>query len=42
MLTEKGAAFYKELETTWEELANAVATITADKSSIKPSTSTNQ
>jgi PadR family transcriptional regulator PadR len=23
-LTEKGAAFYKELETTWNELANAV------------------
>src|SRR6266550_7354295 len=26
-LTEKGAAFYKELEATWEELANAVETI---------------
>ena len=23
-MTEKGAAFYKELETTWNELANAV------------------
>ena len=39
-LTEKGAAFYKELEATWEELANAVATIT--DSSAKTSTSTNQ
>ena len=30
-LTEKGAAFYRELETTWEELANAVKTITEEK-----------
>ena len=30
-LTEKGAAFYKELETTWLELAGAVATITGKK-----------
>jgi len=30
-LTEKGAAFYKELETTWNELANAVEAITGDK-----------
>ncbi len=28
LLTEKGAAFYNELETTWEELANAVDTLT--------------
>ena len=42
MLTEKGAAFYKELEATWEELANAVATITAEKGSTNTSTSTNQ
>jgi PadR family transcriptional regulator, regulatory protein PadR len=27
-LTEKGAAFYKELETTWNELANAVKAVT--------------
>lgn len=27
-LTEKGAAFYAELETTWNELANAVEKIT--------------
>lgn len=28
-LTDKGAAFYQELETTWLELANAVDAITA-------------
>jgi PadR family transcriptional regulator PadR len=33
LLTEKGAAFYKELETTWEELANAVQTLTAQNGS---------
>ena len=27
-LTDKGAAFYQELETTWLELANAVEAIT--------------
>jgi PadR family transcriptional regulator PadR len=27
-LTDKGAEFYKELEATWEELANAVQSIT--------------
>ena len=42
MLIEKGAAFYKELETTWQELANAVEMITSDKNLIKTSTSTNQ
>ena len=40
MLTEKGASFYKELEITWEELANAVHTITTDKPSDN-TTSTN-
>lgn len=30
-LTEKGAEFYKELETTWLELANAVEEITGKK-----------
>src|SRR5438105_10142190 len=40
-LTEKGAAFYKELESTWEELANAVATITGNSEPDK-TTSTNQ
>src|SRR4026208_2326296 len=39
LLTEKGEAFYKELEATWNELANAVETITSD--STKTSTSTN-
>ena len=42
MLTEKGAAFYKELEATWQELANAVEMITSDKNLNKTSTSTNQ
>src|SRR5215216_5709385 len=28
MLTEKGAAFYKELEQTWNEMASSVATVT--------------
>ncbi len=32
-LTEKGAEFYKELETTWLELAGAVETITGKKTS---------
>jgi len=27
-LTERGAAFYKELEATWNELANAVKAVT--------------
>ena len=30
-LTEKGADFYKELESTWHELANAVEAITGAK-----------
>jgi PadR family transcriptional regulator PadR len=37
MLTEKGNAFYKELDMTWEELANAVAKLTE-----QTKTSTNQ
>lgn len=40
-LTEKGAAFYEELETTWLELANAVDTITG-KNNVENTTSTNQ
>src|SRR3954464_9339042 len=40
MLTEKGAAFYKELEATWEELANAWAPITWEKASHKIKIST--
>jgi PadR family transcriptional regulator PadR len=35
LLTEKGAAFYKDLESTWEELANAVETLTG-KNGLKP------
>ena len=31
-LTEKGDAFYKELETTWNELANAVHQLTQNNS----------
>ena len=31
MLTDKGAEFYNELETTWLELANAVDEITGKK-----------
>ena len=30
-LTEKGADFYKELESTWQEFANAVETLTGEK-----------
>ena len=40
LLTEKGAAFYKELETTWEELANAVETLTGKNGSDINTTST--
>ena len=39
-LTEKGAEFYKELETTWEELANAVETLTGKNGSDLNTTST--
>lgn len=34
MLTEKGEAFYRELEATWNELANAVNALTKKKDSI--------
>lgn len=40
-LTEKGAAFYRELEATWMELVNAVDTITQHNQP-NDSTSTNQ
>ena len=33
-LTEKGLAFYRELETTWKELANAVDAL-ASKTEIR-------
>ena len=34
LLTEKGEAFYKELEATWNELANAVNALASKKESI--------
>src|SRR6476620_5181763 len=34
LLTEKGASFYKELEATWNELANAVKSLTSSKQSV--------
>jgi PadR family transcriptional regulator PadR len=34
-LTEKGDAFYKELETTWNELANAVHQLTQNNTSVQ-------
>lgn len=40
LLTEKGAAFYKELEATWEELSNAVKTLTSKDEIKSQSTST--
>ncbi|MBV8254648.1 MAG: PadR family transcriptional regulator [Chitinophaga sp.] len=33
-MTDKGEQFYKELETTWNELANAVHQLTQDTSTI--------
>ncbi|MCY7420561.1 MAG: PadR family transcriptional regulator [Chitinophagaceae bacterium] len=39
-MTEKGLAFYQELETTWNELANAVNTLTA-REQTETDTSTN-
>jgi PadR family transcriptional regulator PadR len=33
-LTDKGLQFYQELETTWNELANAVNTLAAKKESL--------
>lgn len=36
-LTPKGEAFYKELETTWKELTNAVNTLTAKRDSLTTS-----
>lgn len=40
VMTDKGLAFYRELEDTWNELANAVNALTAREQ--KPSTSNNQ
>jgi PadR family transcriptional regulator, regulatory protein PadR len=39
-LTEKGANFYKELETTWNELANAVKILSADEQQRSENTNT--
>ncbi len=36
-MTEKGLSFYGELEATWNELANAVNTLTARAETIKTS-----
>jgi PadR family transcriptional regulator, regulatory protein PadR len=42
-LTEKGDLFYKELETTWQELVNAVEQITTSKEAeIGPDSNINQ
>ncbi len=40
-LTEKGLAFYRELEATWNELANAVHALTNKTESIPDSTNQN-
>src|SRR5450432_3146023 len=42
LLTEKGAAFYAELETTWEELANAVQTLTGQNGLNNTTSTTNK
>ncbi len=40
-LTEKGIAFYKELEDTWNELANAVNAMKNNNDSLPPLTDSN-
>src|SRR5436190_22944062 len=40
-LTAKGEAFYKELEATWNELANAVNTLTSKRESLVSSVNSN-
>jgi PadR family transcriptional regulator PadR len=40
-LTEKGQSFFKELEATWNELANAVHTLASKTESIPDSTNQN-
>ena len=40
VMTDQGLEFYKELEATWQELANAVATLTKNEN--KEPISTNQ
>ncbi len=41
LMTEKGLSFYQELEATWNELANAVNTLTAREELQIDTTSTN-
>lgn len=35
-LTEKGAAFYKELDQTWNEMVNSVNTVTTQNGKVNP------
>lgn len=42
LLTEKGEAFYKELEQTWIELANGVNALTAKKETKESTNNFNQ
>lgn len=35
-LTEKGAAFYKELDQTWNEMVNSVNTVTLQNGKVNP------
>jgi len=41
-MTDKGLAFYGELEATWNELANAVNALTAPSQAATPETNFNQ
>ena len=41
-LTEKGEVFYKELEATWNELANAVNTIASKQKALQITQTDNQ
>ncbi len=41
-LTEQGITFYKELEDTWNELANAVNTLKSKEDSLVPQNDENQ
>jgi len=41
-LTEQGITFYKELEDTWNELANAVNTLKGKEDSLVPQNDENQ
>lgn len=41
LLTEKGAKFYDELSATWNELANAVSTLTSGNGAVHSQSITN-